>query len=609
MILNWIDVLVIAVYLILLIIIGLVQKKKSAENKEAYLLGGNKLPWYMLGLSNASGMFDISGTMWMVTLAFVYGMKSIWIPWLWPCFNQIFLMVYLSAWLRRSGVTTGAEWITFRFGKDRGSVWSHAIVVVFALISCFGFLAYAFIGLGKFVEIFIPWAAVAPYIPFEIAPQYVPHFYGIVFTLFAVFYSIVGGMSSIVFADVLQYAIMTLAGIAVAVIAMIQLNNVGILNVPESWMNPFFGWNLDINWTGIIDDVNLKIQEDGYELFSIFFTLMLFKGVLASLAGPAPSYDMQKILSAKSGREASLVSGFVNVVLFPTRYLMIIGFAVLGLLFYNELNLQTLTGVIDFERILPAAILQFMPVGLTGLLLAGLLSAFIGTFAGTLNAAQAYIINDIYLKYVKPKASNRSVISMTYITGIIVVIISIILGIFAKNVNSMLQWLASGLYGSYVAANMLKWHWWRFNGSGYFWGMLCGLIPALVFPHLIGGLDLYYWPWILLISTAGCIIGTYLAPATDSERLVDFYKKVRPWGAWKPIRELAEAQDPEFKYKSTFKRDTINVVVGMVWQVSLVIVPMYLVLMEGSSFAIAIALLIATTWFLKKNWYDKLEKE
>ena len=66
MVLNWIDILVIAVYLILLIIIGLVQKKKSAENKEAYLLGGNKLPWYMLGLSNASGMFDISGTMWMV---------------------------------------------------------------------------------------------------------------------------------------------------------------------------------------------------------------------------------------------------------------------------------------------------------------------------------------------------------------------------------------------------------------------------------------------------------------------------------------------------------------------------------------------------------------
>ena len=69
------------------------------------------LPWYFLGVSNASGMFDIAGTMWLVYLLFIYGMKSVWIPWLWPVFNQVFLMVYLSAWLRRSSVMTGAEWI------------------------------------------------------------------------------------------------------------------------------------------------------------------------------------------------------------------------------------------------------------------------------------------------------------------------------------------------------------------------------------------------------------------------------------------------------------------------------------------------------------------
>lgn len=609
MILSWIDVLVIVVYLTLLVLIGLVQKKKAAANKEAYLLGGYRLPWYMLGLSNASGMFDISGTMWMVTLTFVYGMKSVWIPWLWPCFNQIFLMVYLSAWLRRSGVTTGAEWITFRFGKDKGAVWSHAIVVVFALISCFGFLAYGFVGLGKFVEIFLPWNVVEPYVPFYVAPEYVPHFYGILFTAFAVFYSIIGGMSSIVIADVLQYTIMTLSGIAVAVIAMFYLHSAGVMNIPEGWMNPFFGLHLNMDWTGIIDEVNAKIASDGYELFGIFFMLMVFKGVLASLAGPAPSYDMQKILSAKSGREASLVSGFVNVVLFPTRYLMIIGFAVLALLFYEQMNLQTLTGEIDFERILPAAIRQFVPVGLMGLLLAGLLSAFIGTFAGTLNAAQAYIINDIYLKYINPKASNRGVITFTYITGVVVVIVSIILGIFAKDVNSVLQWLVSGLYGSYIAANVLKWHWWRFNGSGYFWGMLCGLIPALIFPSWIGGLDLYYWPWILLISTVGCVIGTYMAPATEEERLIDFYKKVRPWGAWAPIRAKAEAMDSSFRYQSTFKRDVVNIIVGIVWQVVLIISPMYLVLMEGIPLTISLVLLVLTTWFLKKNWYDKLDKE
>ena len=113
--LNVVDILIIGAYLLSTVVIGLVLKKKAQKNKSSYLLGGNELPWYMLGLSNASGMFDISGTMWLVTLAFVYGLKSIWIPWLWPVFNQIFLMVFLSAWLRRSNVTTGAEWIETRF--------------------------------------------------------------------------------------------------------------------------------------------------------------------------------------------------------------------------------------------------------------------------------------------------------------------------------------------------------------------------------------------------------------------------------------------------------------------------------------------------------------
>src|SRR5690606_41587652 len=63
---------------------------------------------YSLSLHDALPIY-ISGTMWMVTLLFVYGVKSVWVPWLWPVFNQIFLMVYLSAWLRRSNVLTGAE--------------------------------------------------------------------------------------------------------------------------------------------------------------------------------------------------------------------------------------------------------------------------------------------------------------------------------------------------------------------------------------------------------------------------------------------------------------------------------------------------------------------
>ena len=100
--LQAIDLTIIGLYLLSTVFIGLYLKKRAGKNLRAYFQGSRELPWYMLGLSNASGMFDISGTMWLVTLCFVYGLKSVWVPWLWPVFNQIFLAVYLSAWLRRS---------------------------------------------------------------------------------------------------------------------------------------------------------------------------------------------------------------------------------------------------------------------------------------------------------------------------------------------------------------------------------------------------------------------------------------------------------------------------------------------------------------------------
>ncbi|HRH50407.1 MAG TPA: Na+:solute symporter [Panacibacter sp.] len=609
--LQWIDIAILITYLLSMLIIGWVMRKKARQSKDNYLMGGKKLPWYLLGLSDASDMFDISGTMWMVALCFVYGMKSLWVPWLWPVFNQVFMMMFLSKWLRRSNATTGAEWLATRFGTtDKNSGASHNIIVVFALLGCFGFLAYGFVGLGKFVEIFIPWDVVQPYIPFHVTAEYVPHVYGIVFTLFAMFYSILGGMHSIVIGDLIKYAIMTVACISVAVIAVMHLQDQQ-LKVPDGWYNPFFGWKLDLDWSGIIADANKKIDEDGYSLFGIFFMMMLFKGVFASLAGPAPNYDMQKVLSTRSPKEASKMTGFVSIVLLPIRYSLIIGLTVLALLNYNQLDLSSANGT-DFEKVLPSAINNFLPVGILGLVLTGLMGAFMGTFSGTLNAAQAYIVNDIYLKYVNPDASTKKIISMNYIVGALVVVIGIVLGMFVKDVNTVLQWIVGGLYGGYIASNMFKWYWWRFNANGFFWGMLGGIIPAIALLVLkyfgvISGLDLYYWPFIFLISLVACFIGTYTAPPTNTETLKKFYTTVKPWGFWKPVHTMVVADDPFFKANKRFKLDMFNVVLGIIAQCCLTLLPMYIVLWLQLPLLITVIILVIIIFILKKTWWNKLE--
>lgn len=601
------DIAIILTYLVSVLVIGLLVRKKAQQSTSAYLLGGKSIPWYMLGLSNASGMFDISGTIWLVTLMFVYGIKSAWIPWLWPVFNQIFLMVYLSSWLRKSEATTGAEWIKTRFGEGKGGRLSQLIIVCFALLSCLGFLAYGFVGLGKFVEIFIPWELVSSYVPFAIQAEYVPHFYGFIFTMFAVFYSLIGGMSGIVWADIVQFLIMTVGALVIGYLGFkaVALND---LIIPEGWMSPFFGWRLDLDWTNIIPAVNDKIESDGFSLFSIFFMMMVFKGVLVSAAGPAPNYDMQKILSTKSPEEASKMSGFVSVVLMPIRYLMIAGFAALALVHYDKLDLLTASGSIDFELILPAAIKEFAPVGLLGLLIAGLLAAFMSTFAGTLNAAQAYIINDIYLKYRK-NDNNKHLMLVTYGSGSLVVLVSIILGFFVQDVNSVLQWLVSALFGSYVVANILKWHWWRFNGEGFFWGMIAGIIPALILPLVFSEtLDLYYFPILLVTSLMGCIIGTYSGPPVEESTITSFYYKVRPWGFWNPIYQKLKESNKIIEKNKNFSNDMINVGLGILAQTALVFLPMYLVFNQMSSVAVLSTILLLCTYFLKKRWWDKLKQ-
>jgi SSS family solute:Na+ symporter len=605
--LQLIDISILVLYLATMIFIGFWYRKKARENKESYMLGGKSLPWYKLGLSDASDMFDISGTMWMVALCFVYGLKSIWIPWLWPVFNQVFMMMFLSKWLRRSNANTGAEWLQTRFGLvGKGVRASHIVVIAFALLSCFGFLAYGFIGLGKFMEIFIPWEVVKEYVPFDVPLAYVPHLYGIVFTLFAMFYSILGGMHSIVLGDMIKYAIMTVACISIAVIAMSNLHG-KTLNVPEGWDNPFFGWRLDLDWSRIAADADKKIADDGFSLFSLFFGMMLLKGVFASLAGPAPNYDMQKVLSTRSPKEASKMTGFVSIILLPIRYSMVIGLTVLALLYYDQLYLKGPDGVTDFERILPAAVNSFLPVGILGLVLTGLLGAFMGTFSGTLNAAQAYIVNDIYLKYYNPEASTKKIISMNYIVGVLVVIIGVVLGFFARNVNDVLQWIVGGLYGGYVAANCLKWFWWRFNANGFFWGMAVGIVAALFMPYLTTGLPLYWWPVLFLLSLAGSIIGTYAAPPTDESVLKSFYTTVRPWGFWAPVHRLVVAEDPSFKGNKRFKLDMFNVVLGIIAQLCLTILPMYLILNMQTPLWITIAILAVIVAVLKKTWWNKLE--
>ena len=605
--LHVIDIVIIAAYLLGMVLFGYWVSRRASSSIQNYFLGGNTMPWYILGVSNASGMFDISGTMLLVSWMYVYGLKSIWIPWLWPTFNQIFQMVYLSSWLRRSNVMTGAEWMKTRFGTGRGAQLSHMVVVLYAFVSIIGFFTYGFKGIGKFASEFLPW-------------HLTPNEYALILIALTSIYVIRGGMVSVVFTAVVQFCILAIASIAVGIIAMMKVAPDALRAVtPAGWDNVFFGWNLGLDWSHQLPAASAQIHQDGYGLFGFLIMMLLFKGVLISAAGPAPNYDMQIVLSAKNPREASMLSGWVNVVLTFPRYFMVIGLTVLAATSFGK-DIGAMQKL-DFEMVLPIALGKFVPAGLLGFLIAGLLAAFMSNFAGTVNAAPPYFVNDIYKRYINPNAAPKTYVRLSYLASFTVIVIGVLIGWNVNSVNSVVVWIVSGLWGGYAAANILKWYWWRFNGFGYFWGMITGIASALAMPSIVDRvpylqhlLNTYsisqnvaiVFPLVLIVSLLGCFIGTLATKPESDEVLVGFYRRVRPWGFWGPILNKVLATDPEFKRNRDFWLDMFNIAVGILWQVTLVALPLYVVLKQFGHLAVALAIVLGTSLILKFTWYNHL---
>lgn len=633
-----IDLAIIGVYFLLLIAVGWWTARKAARDSESYFLAGKSLPWWIIGVAHGSSGIDITGTMWFVTMLFVYGVKATWLLWVWPLFNVIFRMMYLGTWVRRSNVLTGAEWMRTRFGTGVGAELAYLSVVLYALVSVVGFLSYAFRGIGKFAKPFLPWTeAPGPFAAFFTGPAGLEHFYATVILLVTGIYCVVGGMYSVVLNDLIQYALILLAAVSIAVIAIVQTSPEQILEkVPAGWDNLFFGWQLNLDWSNLIPQLNDKLYGatgDGYGLFGFFIGMLFLKGVLVSLAGPTPNYAIQHILSTRSPREAALENFMMALTSLGPRFLMIAGIAVLGIVFFSQ-DLAGMGAKVDFELILPAVVQQYLPVGCRGLLLAALLAAFMSTFVSTVNSGAAYVVNDLYKRYLDPEAKPRRLVIMGYLTSVVVILAGIAFGFVTSNVHSITKWVVAALVPAFVAPNVLKWHWWRFNGYGFFAGMIGGTAAAILVPalpglagfaarHLTGTAgaqqiealqqfaqvripDVWLFMSVIAISSLASVVFCLWTRPEPDEVLMKFYRSVRPWGWWGPVLARCRETTPRLEPNRDFRRDVFNLAVGLVWQTSMVALPIYLVLQQWGRVTLCVVLFLATSAILKFTWYDRL---
>jgi Na+/proline symporter len=483
---------------------------------------------------------------------------------------------------------------------------AYLSVVVYALVSVVGFLNLAFQGIGSFVKPFLPW-------------DIDPHYYAVVIMLVAGTYCVVGGMYSVILNDVIQLVLKVVASVIIAVVA-IRITTAEQLAqaVPAGWDDLFFKWRLDLNWSGHIPALQERIYGaappgDGYALFGLVMCAFLVKGVLVSMAGPTPNYAIQHVLSTRSPREAALENLVMALVSLGPRFLLVSAIAVLGISCFGQ-ELASMGGKPEFEQILPKVVAGYVPIGCKGLLVAAMVAAFMSTFVSTANSGVAYIVNDIYRRYMNPTAPARKLVFLGYVWTVIVILAGIGAGFATKSINDITIWLTSSLVPAFVAPNVLKWHWWRFNGWGFAAGMIAGTaasilpmsyLPAILLPAAVP-MIVFSFLFVFSISSVASIVVCLATAPENMGLLKQFYTSVRPWGFWGPVFRQCRAKNADFAKNQDFWWDAFNILIGMVWQIAMVAMLMYLVIQQYTRMFLCLAVFVVTSIILKFAWYDRL---
>ena len=296
------------------------------------------------------------------------------------------------------------------------------------------------------------------------------------------------------------------------------------------------------------------------------------------------------------------------------RFLLVSAIAVLGMVGFGQ-DLAKMGGDPKFELILPKVVAGYVPIGCKGLLVAAMIAAFMSTFVSTANSGVAYIVNDIYRRYMNPTAPQRKLVRLGYVWTGLVILAGIAAGFATESINEITIWLTSNLVPAFVAPNVLKWHWWRFNGWGFTAGMIAGTAASLLPMKYLsawllpaGTMPLVVFSFVLVfsISSVASIVACLATRPEDMELLKQFYTTVRPWGFWGPVLRACRAQKAEFRKNQDFWWDIFNLGIGIVWQIAMVAMLMYLVIQQNTRMLICLAVFVATSVVLKFTWYDRL---
>lgn len=522
--LTTLDWIVFASYGVLAVGVGLYFAKRAGSASGEFFLGGRSMPWWLLGTSMVATTFSTDTPNLVTDLVRGGGVSENWLWWAFLITGMCTVFFYAKLW-RRSGVLTDIGFYELRYsGKPaaflRGfravylGVFFNTMImasVTLAAIKIGGVL----LGLNKYEVVLVAAPITA-------------------------LYSAVGGLWGVVVTDLLLFVIAMVGSLAAAYFAVAQPEVGGLAGL---FSHPAVAGRLDF----------LPDFSDWNTAMAVFIVPIAVQWWATWYPGSEPGgggYIAQRMLAAKDETHAMKATLWFTVAHYALRPWpwIIVGLA--SLIVYPTLDsIQAAFPGVDPSIVANdlgyPAMLVFLPAGLLGLVVASLAAAYMSTISTHLNWGASYIVDDVYRRFIRPDADERSLVRLGRVSTVLLMAFASIVALWLESAHQAFQILLQIGAGTGLIF-LLRWFWWRINAWSEVTGMVVSFLVAIYFA---GGMTLepigisagFSWPvptleaWQqllagIVVTTVAWVAVTFATSPSDQETLERFHKVVQPMG-------------------------------------------------------------------------------
>lgn len=500
-----IDWAIVVLYLVGTLVLGLVVARRGASNLAEFFVGGRSIPWWLAATSMAATTFNVDTPLYVAGRVAQAGVAGNWEWWSFALAHVLLAVLFAKLW-RRAEVMTDMEFTELRYSGRPAAALRATRAFLFAVpLNCIS-IGYGMLAMRKVINALGLLEGLPPLPGDERLWAIMP----IVLVVLA--YTALSGLWGVVATDFVQY-ILALVG---AVIVMgYALHEVGGLS----------GLTEGLRATGQANKLELlPTGEDALMPLSTFLGYLTVQW-WAFRNSDGGGMFVQRLISTRDEREARKAAHAFNILNYVVRTWPWVLVGLAALLIFPNLE--------DPELAYPLMMVRYLPAGLLGLVVASLMAAFMSTVSTQLNWGASYLVNDMYARFGRPR-TDASLMRAARLATVVLTILAATVSFYMNSVGTVFRFIILIGTGPGLVL-LLRWFWWRVNAWAEIAAMVAGLlfaITTMLYPMTFG--------WRLTLTAFGSMavwIPVMLLTAPEPEELLDrFYQRIRPAGAWGPVR-------------------------------------------------------------------------